>query len=192
MNILVAGGAGYIGSHTVKELVKHFKNVVVYDDLSSGHKEAIDKKAKFVKGSIGEFIKLNNLLKREKIDAVIDFAGSIQVGESVKIPGKYIYNNVCMGTVLLDAMVQNKITNIVYSSSAGVYGEPEKIPIREDDLTNPVNTYGETKLIFEKILMRYYIAYGINYCALRYFNAAGASKDGSIEKIIIQKPTLYH
>ncbi len=188
MNILVTGGAGYIGSHTVRELIKHYNNIIVYDDLSSGHQQAIEKinsklkskKIKFVKGNINEFNKLSNLMKNEKIDAVIHFAGSIQVGESVQSPGKYFYNNVCAGTILLDAMVLNNIKHIVFSSSAGVYGEPKKIPIKETDPKAPVNTYGTTKLIFEEVLVRFYIAYGINFCVLRYFNAAGASFDGLI------------
>ncbi len=188
MNILVTGGAGYIGSHTVKELVKQKHKVVVYDDLSYGHREAVDKinsdqnigKAKLVVANLADFNKLNLLMKQEKIEAVIHFAGFIQVKESVEHPELYIYNNVCLGTLLLDAMVKNKVKYIIFSSSAGVYGEPKKVPIKENSSKNPVNTYGLTKLMFEQILERFSIAYDLNYCALRYFNAAGASKNAEI------------
>lgn len=180
MNILVTGGAGYIGSHTVKELIKQKHKVIVYDDLSYGHQQAIPKNAYFVAGNLSEVNKLDKLLKKEKIQAVIHFAGFIQVGESVKNPAKYFYNNVCLGTILLDLMAQNNIHYLIFSSSAGVYGNPKKIPISETDPTNPINTYGKTKLMFEQILESFSIAHKINYCALRYFNASGANADGAI------------
>jgi len=180
MKILVTGGAGYIGSHTVKALIKDGYKVIVYDDLSGGHKDAVDKKAKLITANLTDFSKLNKTLKKEKIDAVIHFAGSIQVGESQKRPEKYFYNNVCAGTLLVDAMVRNNVKYIIYSSSAGVYGEPKKVPIKEKDSKNPISTYGRTKLMFEEVLERFADAYKLNYCALRYFNAAGASSDACI------------
>jgi len=178
--ILVTGGAGYIGSHTVKKLINEGYRVLVYDNLSDGHKEAVHPKAELVVGDIGDSDKINQAMKRFKPDAVINFAGFIQVGESIKNPGKYFYNNDCFGINLMEAMVKNKVKYIIYSSSAGVYGEPKKVPIKEDDPKNPINTYGRTKLVFEWILKSYEEAFGIKWTALRYFNAAGASKDGEL------------
>lgn len=180
MKILVAGGAGYIGSHTVKELIRQNYKVVVYDSMIHGHKQAVDRQAKLIIGDLGDLNKLDKAFKTEKPDAVIHFAGFIQVGESVTNPGKYYLNNVCFGLNLMEVMAKYKTRYIIYSSSAGVYGQPKKMPIAEIDPTEPINTYGRTKLMFEKILKSYEEAYDIKYCALRYFNAAGASKDGEI------------
>lgn len=180
MKILVTGGAGYIGSHTVKELIKQKFQVVVYDNLSYGHRKAVDKKAKLIVGDVGNTKKLDQVFKTEKPDAVIHFAGFIQVSESVKNPAKYYYNNTCFTVGLLETMVKNNCRYIVFSSSAGVYGQPKKMPISEDDPKDPINTYGRTKLMVEKILQSYNEAYGIKYCALRYFNASGASQDSEI------------
>jgi len=180
MKIFVTGGAGYIGSHTVKELIKQNHEVLIYDNLSDGHKEAVDKKAKLIVGDISDARKLNKTFRNFRPDIVIHFAGFIIVPESVKDPAKYYYNNFCFGINLLECMAKNRINNIIYSSSAGVYGNPEKIPIKESDSKNPVNTYGKTKLIFEGALDSYEKAYGLKYIALRYFNAAGASSDAEI------------
>lgn len=180
MNILVTGGAGYIGSHTVSALVKSGHKVVVYDNLSNGHKKAVDPKAILVVGDLADSKLLNSVFKKYNIDAVIHFAGFIQVGESVTNPAKYFYNNFCFGINLLETMVKNKVKYIVFSSSAAVYGNPTKVPIQEDDLKEPINTYGLTKLMFERALFSYDRAYGLKYCALRYFNAAGASSEGLI------------
>src|SRR3990167_7049896 len=150
MKIFVTGGAGYIGSHTVRELVRQNHEVLVYDNMSDGHEEAVDKKAELVVGDISNARMLNKVFKSFKPDAVIHFAGFIQVGESVKNPAKYFYGNFAFGVNLLEAMIKNDIKNIIYSSSAGVYGNPERIPIKESDPKEPVNTYGVTKLMFEK------------------------------------------
>lgn len=180
MKVFVTGGAGYIGSHTVKELIVQGHNVLVYDNLSNGHKKAVDKKAKLVIGDLGDLKKLNSTFKSFKPDAIIHFAAFIEVPESVENPGKYYYNNISFGINLLEAMAKNKVKYIIFSSSAAVYGEPKKIPIKETDPTIPVNPYGKTKLMFEEILKDYDVAHGIKSISLRYFNAAGASKDGEI------------
>jgi len=178
--ILVTGGAGYIGSHTVKELVKQKFDVVVYDNMSSGHKWAVDRKAKLVVGDILDTKKLEDTFKKYMPRAVIHFAGLIEVGESVNNPQKYYINNVVGTLSLLEAMINTKIKTIVFSSSAAVYGNPEKTPIKEDDKKEPTNPYGHTKKIIEDILYDYSAAYGVNSVSLRYFNAAGADKEGKI------------
>jgi UDP-glucose 4-epimerase len=178
--ILVTGGAGYIGSHTVKELIKQKFEVVVYDNLSSGHKWAVDKKAKLVVGDLLDTKKLENTFKKYKPQAVIHFAGLIEVGESVENPQKYYINNIVGTLSLLDAMIKTKIKNIVFSSSAAVYGNPVTIPIKENDIKEPTNPYGHTKKIIEDILNDYSVAYGISSVSLRYFNASGADKEGKL------------
>lgn len=180
MKILVTGGAGYIGSHTVGALIDNGYQVVVIDNLSDGHRCAVHKKAKFVKGDLKNQKLLEKILKKEKIEAVMHFAGHIQVGESVKNPLKYYKNNFYNGINLLEAMKNTGVVYIVFSSSAGVYGQPQKMPIAEVDPKNPINTYGRTKLMFEFALKSYEEAFGTKFIALRYFNAAGASKDGEI------------
>lgn len=180
MSILVLGGAGYIGSHTVKRLIEHGEDVVVADSLLTGHIEAVDKKARFYKGDIrdGEF--LDMLFTKEKIDGVIHFAASSQVGESMIKPLKYYDNNLYGTMKLLEKMVEHNIKNIVFSSTAATYGEPKNIPILESDPTIPTNTYGETKLSMEKMMNWVGKAHDLHYVALRYFNAAGASLDSTI------------
>lgn len=180
MSILVLGGAGYIGSHTVKRLIEHGEDVVVADSLLTGHIEAVDKKARFYKGDIrdGEF--LDMLFAKEKIDGVIHFAASSQVGESMIKPLKYYDNNLYGTMKLLEKMVEHNIKNIVFSSTAATYGEPKNIPILESDPTIPTNTYGETKLSMEKMMNWVGKAHDLHYVALRYFNAAGASLDSTI------------
>lgn len=180
MKILVTGGAGYIGSHTVKELVRKNYQIVVYDSLAHGHRQAVDPKGKLVVNDLGDLDKLDKTFKKELPDAVIHFAGFIEVNESVKNPAKYYINNVCFGLNLLESMAKYKTRYIIYSSSAGIYGQPKHMPIKEDDPKEPINTYGRTKLMFEKILASYEEAYDIKYCALRYFNAAGASRNAEI------------
>ncbi len=171
--VLVTGGAGYIGSHTVRSLVEGGHEVVVFDNLSTGRKEAVGD-AKLVVGDLADRKLLDKVFKDDKFDAVIHFAASIEVEESVENPAKYYQNNVINGLNLLDAMIANGVGKIVFSSSAAVYGEPEKNPIPETLACNPTNPYGETKLVFEKILKWYSTAYGLNSVSLRYFNAAGA------------------
>jgi len=174
VKVLVTGGAGYIGSVTTLELINQGYEVVVFDNLSFGHEQAIAKRAKFIKGDLLDRSSILSALSKEKIDAVVHFAGFIAVGESVKEPLKYVQNNIVGGFNLIDSMRELKIDKIIFSSSAAVYGNPERVPIREDDKKDPTNPYGETKLIFEKFLAWSNAAYGIRSVSLRYFNASGA------------------
>jgi UDP-glucose 4-epimerase len=176
MRVLVTGGAGYIGSVVTEELVKDGHEVVVYDNLSKGHRGAVDDGADFVEGDLLEADKLRQALKYKRTDAVIHMAASSLVGESVENPAKYYHNNVVAGLVLLDAMRDCSVSRIVFSSTAATYGEPESQPIFESAPTNPTNTYGETKLAFERAMHWYERAHGLRYASLRYFNAAGASE----------------
>lgn len=180
MKILVTGGAGYIGSHATYLLIERGFDVVVVDNLSTGHKEAVHEKAKFYQGDIGDYKFISNILKRENIDGVIHFAAFSLVGESMENPYKYYENNVGKTNNLLKAMVDCKVKNIVFSSTAATYGEPKTIPILEEDDTKPTNVYGETKLSMEKMIRWYNKAYGLNYVCLRYFNVAGAHPSGNI------------
>ncbi|MDQ3800036.1 MAG: UDP-glucose 4-epimerase GalE [Acidobacteriota bacterium] len=176
MRILVTGGAGYIGSVVTEELIKDGHSVVVYDNLVKGHREAVAPQAEFIFGDLTETEKLFDVLRRHETEAVIHMAAHSLVGESVENPAKYYQNNVVAGLSLLDAMNEASVKKLVFSSTAAVYGEPEKQPITETDKTQPTNPYGETKLAFEQALKWYEKAYGIRYASLRYFNAAGASE----------------
>ena len=180
MRLLVLGGAGYIGSHTALELIKKGHEVVVVDNLVTGYVKAVPEKATFYQGDIRDFDFLDDLFKKEKIDAVIHFAAYSLVGESVKNPLKYYDNNLYGTKVLLDAMIKNDIKKIVFSSTAATYGEPENIPILETDRTCPTNPYGETKLAMEKMFHWASKAHGLSYVSLRYFNACGADATGQI------------
>uniref|UniRef100_UPI00402718DC UDP-glucose 4-epimerase GalE n=1 Tax=Candidatus Scatousia sp. TaxID=3085663 RepID=UPI00402718DC len=180
MAILVLGGAGYIGSHTVYELIDNGADVVVADNLQTGHLQALHPKARFYEGDIRDKAFLDNLFKKEKIDAVIHFAANSLVGESMVEPLKYYDNNLYGTMVLLKSMVENGIDKIVFSSTAATYGEPESIPILETDKTEPTNTYGETKLSMEKMFKWVSQAHGMRYVSLRYFNACGAHLSGKI------------
>lgn len=180
MAILVLGGAGYIGSHTVYELIDNGADVVVVDNLQTGHLQALHPNARFYEGDIRDKAFLDNLFKKEKIDAVIHFAANSLVGESMIEPLKYYDNNLYGTMVLLKSMVENGIDKIVFSSTAATYGEPESIPILETDKTEPTNTYGETKLSMEKMFKWVSQAYGMRYVSLRYFNACGAHISGKI------------
>ena len=180
MSILVCGGAGYIGSHTVHQLVEKGEDVVIVDNLQTGHMGAVNPKAKFYKGDIREAEVLDRIFTENKIDAVVHFAANSLVGESMTNPLKYFNNNVYGMQVLLEAMVRHGIDKIVFSSTAATYGEPERIPIMEDDRTEPTNPYGQSKLIMEKMMKWVSLANGIRYVSLRYFNAAGAIEAGSI------------
>lgn len=177
MRVLVTGGAGYIGSVVTEQLVADGHEVVVYDNLSKGHKDAVVKGARFVKGDLLDADTLLKTLEGNRIEAVIHMAAFSLVGESVEKPSKYYENNVVAGFVLLDAMRDCGVRRIVFSSTAATYGEPESQPIFESAPTNPTNPYGETKLTFEKAMRWYEQAYGIKYASLRYFNAAGASEN---------------
>jgi len=180
MSILVCGGAGYIGSHTVYELIKQDKDVIIVDNLQSGHLKAVHPKAKFYEGDIRNAEFLDKVFSENNVEAIIHFAANSLVGESMVKPLLYFNNNVYGMQILLESMVKHDIKYIVFSSTAAVYGEPKRIPISEDDETNPANTYGETKLTMEKMMKWVNKANGINYVSLRYFNAAGALEDGSI------------
>lgn len=179
MRVLVAGGAGYIGSQTAKALAQAGHESVVYDNLSSGHRWAV-KWGASVEGDLADTRLLATTLKTHRIEAILHFAASIEVGESVENPRKYFWNNVVNTLRLLDAALEEGVQAIVFSSSAAVYGNPEKIPIPENHPARPVNPYGETKLMMERALGAYGAAYGIRWVALRYFNAAGADLDGEL------------
>lgn len=180
MAILVLGGAGYIGSHAVDQLVNKGYEVVVVDSLFTGHKAAVHEKAKFYEGDIRDKAFLNNVFEQEAIDGVMHFAAFSLVGESVEKPLKYFNNNVYGMQVLLEVMKDHDVKHIVFSSTAATYGEPEVVPIAEDMPTNPKNPYGESKLMMEKMMKWCDNAYGMKYVALRYFNVAGAKADASI------------
>ena len=180
MTILVLGGAGYIGSHTVYALIEKGVDVVVIDNLETGHIEAVHEKARFYKGDIRDKAFVDSVLDKEKIDAVIHFAANSLVGESMVNPLKYYDNNVNGTNVLLQSMVAHGLDKIVFSSTAATYGEPEKVPILETDRTEPTNTYGETKLAMEKMFKWTDRAHGLKYVSLRYFNACGAHVSGKI------------
>lgn len=180
MSILVLGGAGYIGSHTVYELIDQGKDVIIIDNLETGYEKAVHPKAKFFQGDIRDRAFLDKVFQAESIDAIIHFAANSLVGESMTNPLKYYDNNLCGTKVLLEAMVAHDIKRIVFSSTAATYGEPERIPILESDKTEPTNAYGETKLSMEKMFKWSDLAYGIKYVSLRYFNACGAHISGTI------------
>ena len=176
MNILVTGGAGYIGSVVVEETLRAGHETIVFDNLVKGHREMVAPEAKLVEGDLVDTAAIEKALSEHNIDAVIHMAAYSLVGESVAEPAKYYQNNVTAGLSLLDAMRRQAVLKIVFSSTAAVYGEPEKQPIEEEDRTAPTNPYGDTKLAFEHALKAYEAAYGIRYASLRYFNAAGATE----------------
>ncbi|MFL5784479.1 MAG: UDP-glucose 4-epimerase GalE [Bacteriovoracaceae bacterium] len=180
MKVLVTGGAGYIGSHAVRELLDSGHQVVVYDDLSNGHEEAIDRRAAFVRGSTEDIDLLVTKMKLHGIEAVMHFAANIEVGESVTDPYKYYQNNFSNSLMLLEAMNLCNVKKLVFSSTAAVYGIPEKTPIEESDRLSPINPYGRSKMMMEMAIEDGCQAYGIGYTILRYFNVAGASPDSLI------------
>ena len=179
MRVLVTGGAGYIGSHTAKALVGAGFEPVVLDDFSGGHRWAV-KWGALVEGNLGDSAFVRRIISEYRAVAVIHFAASILVGESMTNPQKYFWNNVVNTLRLLDAMLEVGVKHIVFSSSAAVYGNPEKVPIPEDHPERPINAYGETKLSMERAIKWYGLAYGMRWMALRYFNAAGADPDGEL------------
>jgi UDP-glucose 4-epimerase len=179
MAVLVTGGAGYIGSHTVAALLERNESVVVIDNLQQGHQAAV-LGGVFYKGDIRDTDFLDKVFAENDIDAVIHFAANSLVGESMQHPGKYYHNNVFGAICLLEKMKTSGVKKIVFSSTAATYGEPESVPIQESDLTNPTNTYGETKLAMEKMMKWFDVAHDIKFVALRYFNAAGAHENGQI------------
>ncbi len=178
--ILVCGGAGYIGSHAVRQLIDMEEEVVIVDNLENGHLGAIHQEAKFYKVDIRNEEELNKVFEENRIDEVIHFAANSLVGESMMNPLKYYNNNVHGTEVLLKVMIKHGVKKIVFSSTAATYGEPKNIPILENDETNPTNAYGETKLAMEKMMKWADLAHGVKYISLRYFNVAGAHESGEI------------
>lgn len=180
--VLVTGGAGYIGSHCIKELLKRNLSVVAYDNLVEGHREMVlcDD---FVEGDLGNKSLLEETFERFPVKAVMHFAAHCKVGESVQNPHKYYQNNVVNGLNLLQTMIEYGTDKLVFSSSAAVYGDPEEVPIMEDHPKNPKNPYGRTKWIFESLLGDYVRAYNLNAISLRYFNAAGSDPRGKIGEL---------
>jgi UDP-glucose 4-epimerase len=175
MNVFVTGGAGYIGSVCVEELLNTGHTVTVFDNLSEGHRAAIDPRAAFVQGDLADPPVVARALKESGAAAVIHFAGNALVGESMANPGKYFRNNVAGGINLLDAALAAGVRKFVFSSTCATYGSPERVPMTEDLPQRPINPYGESKLMFEKMLGWYHQAHGLEFVAFRYFNAAGAS-----------------
>lgn len=179
MKVCVTGGAGYIGSHVCKALARVGHEVVVYDNLSTGHRE-FARFGAFEHGDINDTTRLRSCFARHRPDAVIHFAASAYVGESVTNPGKYFRNNVCGTLSILEAMRDENVPAIVVSGTCAVYGQPDVAPIREDCPKNPINPYGASKLFMERMLADFATAHGLAWMSLRYFNAAGSSPDGEI------------
>lgn len=176
MKVFVTGGAGYIGSICTEELLKAGHSVTVYDDLSEGHRSAVDAGATFVLGRPGEKDDIRQAVEQARPEAIVHFAASALVGESMTNPGKYFGNNVGNGIKLLEAAVAAGVKKFVFSSTCATYGPPERIPMTEDLPQRPINPYGESKLMFERMLHWYHEIHGLEFVAFRYFNAAGASK----------------
>ncbi|HHY85158.1 MAG TPA: UDP-glucose 4-epimerase GalE [Verrucomicrobia bacterium] len=176
MNVFVTGGAGYIGSICAEELLNAGHQVTVYDDLSEGHRSAVDPRARFILAKPEEPGDLLRAIQSVRPDAIMHFAANALVGESMTNPRKYFHNNVVNGLKLLDAAVDCGVRKFVFSSTCATYGPPDRVPMTEDLPQRPINPYGESKLMFEKILLWYQQVYGLEFIAFRYFNAAGASE----------------
>ena len=177
MAVLVVGGAGYIGSHAAHVLRRRGYDVIIYDNLSTGHRELAEG-FELIVGDISDSAKLAGVLRR--CDSVLHFAAHAYVGESVVNPRKYFHNNVTAALVLLDAVIESRVRKFIFSSTCAVYGNPVKVPISENNPRQPVNPYGATKLAFENALEAYSRAYGLKYVSFRYFNAAGADESGTV------------
>ena len=180
MSILVLGGAGYIGSHTVREMIDSGLDVAVVDDLSTGHLEAVHPSARFYQADIRNRKLMDQIFDIEKVDGVVHFAAASLVGQSIKDPLKYYDRNLCATAAFLGSMEAHGVHHILFSSTAAAYGTPAIIPVSEDSDTAPINPYGETKLAIEKMLHWCEQAYGLRYVSMRYFNAAGAHPSGEI------------
>ena len=176
MNVFVTGGAGYIGSVCVEELLNAGHDVTVYDNLTEGHRSAVDTRAVFIHARLGDKDNITEAVRDAKPSAIIHFAANALVGESMTDPAKYFRNNVCNGLKLLEAARAADVKKFVFSSTCATYGPPDKIPMTEDLPQRPINPYGESKLMFEKILNWYHQIFGLEFVAFRYFNAAGASE----------------
>jgi UDP-glucose 4-epimerase len=174
MKVLVTGGAGYIGSVVAEELLQAGHNVVVLDNLSRGHRQAVPKGAELIVGEVADRDCLNGIFRPRGIDAVMHFAALIEAGESMKAPEKFFRNNTANTLTLLEAMLEARIRRLVFSSTAALFGNPERTPIKEDDPIHPTNAYGESKLLVERMLGWFHQIHGLRYASLRYFNAAGA------------------
>jgi UDP-glucose-4-epimerase GalE len=179
MRILVTGGAGYIGSHAVRLFLSRGHDVWIYDDLSQGHRKAVPAE-RLIVGSLAELARLDHAVLTHRIEAVVHFAAFTHVGESVKEPGRYYQNNLVNSLNLMECLRRNRVERFVFSSTAATYGEPQKVPITEEEPQRPINPYGAGKLAVERALADYASAYGWSYATLRYFNAAGAAPDGTI------------
>jgi len=176
MRVLVTGGAGYIGSVVAEELLQAGHQVVVFDNLSRGHRQAVPKNAELVVGDLADRDGLDQLLRSHAIDAVMHFAALIEAGESMKAPEEFFRNNTSNALTLLGAMLAAGVKRFVFSSTAALFGNPERTPIEEDDPVHPTNAYGESKLLVERMLAWFHQIHGLRYASLRYFNAAGASR----------------
>src|SRR5260221_4120537 len=176
MKVLVTGGAGYIGSVVAEELLQAGHDVVVFDNLSRGHRQAVPKRAELVVGELADRACLDQLLGSRRIDAVMHFAALIEAGESMKAPEEFFRNNTSNALTLLEAMLATRVKCFVFSSTAALFGNPERTPIEEDDPVRPTNAYGESKLLVERMLAWFHQIHGLRYASLRYFNAAGASR----------------
>lgn len=177
MNILVTGGAGYIGSITATELIAYGYSVVIYDSLVKGQVEAVPRAAEFILGDIADRQRLEKTLRENRIDAVLHFAALTEAGESMRTPEQYFRNNTAGSLTLLEAMLSCGVQRLVFSSTAAVYGEPQRTPIVETDPLRPTNVYGESKLMVEQMLDWFHRVHGLRYASLRYFNAAGATEE---------------
>ena len=176
MRVLVTGGAGYIGSVVADELLQAGHQVVVFDNLSRGHRQAVPEDAELVVGDLADRAALDQLLQSREIDAVMHFAALIEAGESMKAPEKFFRNNTANALTLIEAMLAAGVKRFVFSSTAALFGNPERTPIEEDDPVHPTNAYGESKLLVERMLAWFHQIHGLRYASLRYFNAAGASR----------------
>ncbi|HEU5246445.1 MAG TPA: UDP-glucose 4-epimerase GalE [Candidatus Udaeobacter sp.] len=177
MRIFVVGGAGYIGSVCAELLLNEGHEVAIFDNLTEGHRRAVDSRANFIQGELANRTQIQAALSSNRPDAVMHFAANALVGESVRDPSKYFRNNLCNGLNLLDAMIAARVQRIVFSSTCAIFGLPERLPIEETTPAQPINPYGESKLAFEKILQWYDRIHGLKFVSLRYFNAAGATQN---------------
>jgi UDP-glucose 4-epimerase len=177
VQLLVTGGAGYIGSVVVAELLQSGHQVVVYDNLSHGYAESLPANVELVRGDVNDRAQLDDVFARHHFDGVLHFAALIEAGESMRVPEQYFRNNSFGSLTLLEAMLTHGVRRIVFSSTAALYGNPESVPIRETDVLRPTNVYGESKLLVEQMLAWFHRVHGLRYASLRYFNAAGATEE---------------
>ncbi|MHB2021290.1 MAG: UDP-glucose 4-epimerase GalE [Candidatus Xenobia bacterium] len=175
MNVLVTGGAGYIGSHVAADLVAAGHRVTVYDNFSKGHRQAVPPEAELIEGDVADGAAVGEVLRSRAIEAVMHFAAFIEAGESMQQPEKYFRNNTAATMALLEAMIANSVLTFVFSSTAALYGNPDAVPIEETARLEPTNAYGESKLLVERVLAWYHEIHHLRYASLRYFNAAGAT-----------------